>query len=53
MKKRLKKFSEEIKSSIPSISLKKKIQNKKITIGVVGLGYVGIPLAILFSKKKF
>jgi UDP-N-acetyl-D-glucosamine dehydrogenase len=53
MKKKLKKFSVETKSSIPSISLKKKIQSKKITIGVVGLGYVGIPLAILFAKKNF
>ena len=27
--------------------------SKKITIGVVGLGYVGLPLAILFAKKGF
>ena len=31
----------------------KKFFNKKITIGVVGLGYVGLPLAILFAKKGF
>ncbi len=30
-----------------------KISNKKIKIGVVGLGYVGLPLAINFIKKKF
>ena len=27
------------------------IKNKKIKIGVIGLGYVGLPLAIEFSKK--
>ncbi len=29
------------------------IEKKKITVGIVGLGYVGLPLAILFSKKGF
>ena len=28
-----------------------KYQNKKIYICVVGLGYVGLPLAVEFSKK--
>ena len=27
------------------------MENKKIKIAVVGLGYVGLPLAVLFSKK--
>ena len=27
------------------------LENKKIKIAVVGLGYVGLPLAVLFSKK--
>ena len=31
----------------------KKIKNKKLVIGVIGLGYVGLPLSILFAKKKF
>ena len=31
----------------------KKIKTKKAIIGVIGLGYVGLPLAILFAKKKF
>ena len=30
-----------------------KITTKKINIGVIGLGYVGLPLAILFAKKVF
>ena len=33
--------------------LKKKINTKKSTIGVIGLGYVGLPLALLYLKKKF
>ena len=31
--------------------LGKLIKNKKINVGVIGLGYVGLPLAILFAKK--
>ncbi len=34
-------------------TLKKKIINKKVKIGIIGIGYVGLPLAISFSKKKF
>jgi len=33
--------------------LKKKIKNKKAVIGIIGLGYVGLPLANLFTKKNF
>ena len=33
--------------------LKKKISAKKACIGIIGLGYVGLPLSILFSKKGF
>ncbi|MCK9614330.1 MAG: nucleotide sugar dehydrogenase [Candidatus Omnitrophica bacterium] len=33
--------------------LKNKIQNKKANIGIIGLGYVGLPLAIAFSKKGY
>ncbi len=29
----------------------KNIQNKSITIGVIGLGYVGLPLALEYAKK--
>jgi UDP-N-acetyl-D-galactosamine dehydrogenase len=31
--------------------LKKKILNSKINLAVIGLGYVGLPLALLFGKK--
>src|SRR2546422_8998898 len=30
--------------------LRSKIRDRKAVIGVVGLGYVGLPLAILFAK---
>lgn len=33
--------------------LLKKIKEKKAKIGVIGLGYVGLPLAILFAKQGF
>ncbi|MBN1913363.1 MAG: UDP-N-acetyl-D-glucosamine dehydrogenase, partial [Candidatus Omnitrophica bacterium] len=33
--------------------LKEKIRKKKAKIAVVGLGYVGLPLAIEFAKKGF
>ncbi len=34
-------------------SLIKKINKKTAKIGIIGLGYVGLPLALLFSKKNF
>ena len=30
-----------------------KIKKKKCKVGIIGLGYVGLPLAILLAKKKF
>ncbi|MCM8781660.1 MAG: nucleotide sugar dehydrogenase [Candidatus Omnitrophica bacterium] len=33
--------------------LRKKILHKKAKIGVIGLGYVGLPLAVEFAKKGF
>jgi UDP-N-acetyl-D-glucosamine dehydrogenase len=42
---------------IDSVKYKKKvlslISKKKARIGIIGLGYVGLPLAILFAKKGF
>jgi UDP-N-acetyl-D-glucosamine dehydrogenase len=34
-------------------SLKNNIQQKNATIGVIGMGYVGLPLAIRFSEEGF
>tara|TARA_A100001011_G_scaffold174851_1_gene183501 strand:+ start:360 stop:1637 length:1278 start_codon:yes stop_codon:yes gene_type:complete len=33
--------------------LKKNIKDKKVKIGIIGLGYVGLPLALEFCKKNF
>ena len=35
------------------IKLKKKIQSKNIKIGVIGLGYVGLPLSLTISEKGY
>jgi len=35
------------------MTLKSKILNKQLHIGVVGLGYVGLPLAVEFAKAGF
>ncbi len=35
------------------MSLKEKLENKSAVIGVVGLGYVGLPLAVEFARKGF
>ena len=32
-------------------NLKKKIIKKNVKIGIIGIGYVGLPLAISFAKK--
>lgn len=36
-----------------SATLKKKIQSRKARIAVIGLGYVGLPLAVNFAKAGF
>ena len=33
--------------------LRKRIQNREIRVGIIGLGYVGLPLAIRFSEEGF
>jgi UDP-N-acetyl-D-glucosamine dehydrogenase len=38
----------------PSVDqLKTKIQQHQARIGIIGLGYVGLPLALLYSEQKF
>jgi UDP-N-acetyl-D-glucosamine dehydrogenase len=36
-----------------NLNLEKKIRTKKARVGVVGLGYVGLPLAVEFASKGF
>jgi UDP-N-acetyl-D-glucosamine dehydrogenase len=33
--------------------IKTQIENRSIRIGIVGMGYVGLPLALLFSEERF
>jgi UDP-N-acetyl-D-glucosamine dehydrogenase len=33
--------------------IKSKIQKREALIGIIGLGYVGLPLALLYSEQKF
>src|ERR1700751_2277367 len=33
--------------------LKTKIQQRQARIGIIGMGYVGLPLALLYSEQKF
>jgi len=35
------------------MTLKQKIQSKSATIGVIGLGYVGLPIAVEYAAKGF
>ncbi|SRR5713226_4109062 len=34
-------------------ALQKKIESRTAQIGIIGLGYVGLPLALLFSEERF
>jgi UDP-N-acetyl-D-glucosamine dehydrogenase len=34
-------------------TLKSKIDEKRAGVGIIGLGYVGLPLALLYSEQKF
>jgi len=43
-------------SSVPSTlfsELKSRIEVKQAPVGIIGLGYVGLPLALLYSEQKF
>jgi len=37
----------------PITEVKQKLENRTARIGVIGLGYVGLPLALLFSEEGF
>jgi UDP-N-acetyl-D-glucosamine dehydrogenase len=43
----------ESKTSDAVMSLIGRIQAREARIGIVGLGYVGLPLALLFSEQRF
>ncbi|NWF75472.1 MAG: hypothetical protein HXY53_02690, partial [Nitrospirae bacterium] len=35
------------------MNLIQKIKNRDATVGVIGLGYVGLPLCLRFSQERF
>jgi UDP-N-acetyl-D-glucosamine dehydrogenase len=37
----------------PIAEIKQKIEDRTARIGIIGLGYVGLPLALLFSEERF
>ena len=37
----------------PFDRLKSKIQQRQARVGIIGLGYVGLPLALLYAEQKF
>src|ERR1700729_3703426 len=37
----------------PLAALKDKMESREARIGIVGMGYVGLPLALLFSGERF
>jgi UDP-N-acetyl-D-glucosamine dehydrogenase len=40
-------------TSSPTGLLKSKIEQRQAKVGIIGMGYVGLPLALLFSEQKF
>lgn len=42
-----------IQEDIALLKLEEKIRDKSATIGIVGLGYVGLPLAVAFAEAGF
>jgi UDP-N-acetyl-D-glucosamine dehydrogenase len=46
-------MSNESAANRSSQQLKSKIQQRKARVGIIGLGYVGLPLALLFTEQKF
>jgi UDP-N-acetyl-D-glucosamine dehydrogenase len=46
-------FMTNYSADSPVDQLKAKIQKHEARIGIIGLGYVGLPLALLYSAQKF
>ena len=37
----------------PVTELKNKVEQRQARIAIIGLGYVGLPLALLYTEQKF
>ena len=42
-----------VNASMQTDELKHRLETRKARIGIVGMGYVGLPLALLFSEQRF
>src|ERR1700731_2778455 len=42
-------------STLPGVNadIKRRIDDRSARIGIIGMGYVGLPLALLFSEERF
>ncbi|MCU1306563.1 MAG: UDP-glucose/GDP-mannose dehydrogenase [Acidobacteriaceae bacterium] len=45
--------TKEVSQPALSDQLKTRLENRTAKIGIMGLGYVGLPLALLFTEEKF
>src|SRR4051812_6687219 len=45
-------MSNQTIASASVVEIAKKIQNRQAKVGIIGLGYVGLPLALLYTEKK-
>jgi UDP-N-acetyl-D-glucosamine dehydrogenase len=43
----------QLTSSAPALELKTAIEARTARVGVIGLGYVGLPLALLYTDQKY
>jgi UDP-N-acetyl-D-glucosamine dehydrogenase len=43
----------KLSSSARTNELKRRIETREARIGIIGMGYVGLPLALLFSDERF
>src|SRR6266849_6217883 len=42
-----------VSTTSPVAELKNKIERRQARVGIIGLGYVGLPLALLYAEQKF
>src|SRR5436853_6749157 len=46
-------MTSQLTASSPLTEIKSRIDARTAKIGIIGLGYVGLPLALLYSDQKF
>jgi UDP-N-acetyl-D-glucosamine dehydrogenase len=46
-------MSDPLDAPSPIAEIKQKLEDRTARIGIIGLGYVGLPLALLFNEERF